>query len=189
MDAEKERVKADMEAKKMDNLKKLQEAEKRAKEEEMKKNAQEAVKVDLPSDSVQPKSTSASTSSLVAATENNIPPPQIVSDAAWNEAKECLDRVMRIKTEIKPSLMANPSFQNQIMKEKMKINRTVGQLTRSQKQLVPLVKTLTAVFEAAKVASAEMYELIMYLAAKKIVVLFNLCITHSHSCRNNRKWR
>lgn len=105
-----------------------------------------------------------------AIVQPNVPPPQMVSDIAWQEACVYSERVLNIKNVTKPKYLSNMDSQNKLMREKMKINRAVGQLTRSQKQLVPLVKNLATVFKEAQELSNDYYELIMYMAAKKIVV-------------------
>jgi hypothetical protein len=97
-------------------------------------------------------------------------PMQIVSDAAWQFAKEHLDRAIKVKKETKPLLLKNSDTQNQLMRDKMKINRTVGQLAKSMKQVVPLIKGLESTFADASHISSEYYEVVMYLAAKKIIV-------------------
>ncbi|KAJ3260315.1 hypothetical protein HK103_000950 [Boothiomyces macroporosus] len=94
---------------------------------------------------------------------------KIVSKQAWEEASTYLEIVNKIKTELKPKMLQNVEVSNELMKCKMKINRTVGQLTRSQSQLIRLAKSLNEIFNGAKEKSLEFHQVVMYLAAKKII--------------------
>ncbi|KAJ3369928.1 Nuclear pore complex nucleoporin component [Kappamyces sp. JEL0680] len=152
-----------------------QDLAKRRQEEEAEKSLKAKEAAALMANSAQPASNvtavqSSSAGSQLPATAQPVqPPPQIVSEIAWKTASEYLARADRVKTSTKPGLLANADAHNQLLRQKMKINRTVGQLTRSFKQLVPLIKALAGVFTEAQTLSPEFYEVIMYLAAKKIV--------------------
>ncbi|KAJ3277134.1 hypothetical protein HDV01_000186 [Terramyces sp. JEL0728] len=80
---------------------------------------------------------------------------KIVSKQAWEEASACLQIVGKIKSELKPNMLKSAEISNELMKCKMKINRTVGQLTKSQSQVVRLAKLLNDVFNGAKEISVE----------------------------------
>ena len=174
---EKERILADQEKKEEEK------AEERKREKEMLQKRQDqlvkaqeahektknAISENPTPEKIEEKKANLESTTKIQESQSIPPPPQIVSETAFAVALKCLDRVNNIKTSIKPTLLSNPASANQIMKDKMLINRSVGQLTRSMKQLVPLVKKLAEIFSNAKAKSTELYELLMYLAAKKIV--------------------
>lgn len=174
-----EQLRRDQEAAKAQKDKELKEAkEQEAKEKAIEKKSKAdaeaaAEKAKQVATMTADRATPATTAGPVTPVGNNghqqPPPPQIVSEAAFAAASKCLDRVTLIKTSIKPTILSNPASANQIMAGKMLINRSVGQLTRSVNQLVPLVKKFVELFTAAQSRSQEEYELVMYLAAKKIV--------------------
>ncbi|KAI8927632.1 GLE1-like protein-domain-containing protein [Entophlyctis helioformis] len=88
-----------------------------------------------------------------------------VAAAAWKEANPCLEAVMRIKTQVRPAVMANAATRNSVFKFKMLITQKTGQLTRSLKKVQALDRNLT---EANK-AGPQMFELVMDMTAKQII--------------------
>ena len=90
---------------------------------------------------------------------------EVGSKSALETSSFILQKLEQTKT-LKKSLPQQ--FQNQLLRDKMKINRTVGQLTNSQKKLVPLIKDLNQLFTSSQ-QQPEYYRILLYLCAKKIV--------------------
>jgi hypothetical protein len=93
----------------------------------------------------------------------------VVGVNAWTEAKARLDIVHELKNVIKPKLLSQTDTQNELMRVKMKMGKSVGQLTPSQKQLIKVAKQIVDLFTDAQKKSSEYYQTTMYFAAKKIV--------------------
>jgi nucleoporin GLE1 len=98
-------------------------------------------------------------------TQTKQPPREVGTKKALETSAAILHKLEQVKG-LKNSLPAQ--YQNQLLRDKMKINRTVGQLTNSQKKLVPLIKDLNLLFTSNQ-TQVEYYQILLYLCAKKIV--------------------
>ncbi|KAH6582555.1 hypothetical protein BASA61_008454 [Batrachochytrium salamandrivorans] len=137
----------------------------------LQKKAQEDAKIALEAEARAVKEKAAQIVSQEAALKaqaanDNI--PHIVSKDAWKVAAPYIESVMRIKNTVKPAVMGNPALCNRVFSAKMSITQRTGQLTRSQKKVVEIVKSLHVNLTEAS-SDPQLYELVMDLTAKQII--------------------
>ncbi|KAJ3325921.1 hypothetical protein HDV06_002306 [Boothiomyces sp. JEL0866] len=160
-----EKEKKEKEKEEKEKMEKVKLEKEKLEKDRQNKLKQSAPKISIENSTITPKQPELVTMAVQKGNESD----KIVSKQAWEEASKYLEIVNIIKKELKPSMLQNVEVSNELMKCKMKINRTVGQLTRSQPQLIRLAKSLNEIFNGAKEKSVEFFQVVMYLAAKKII--------------------
>ncbi|KAJ2998537.1 Nuclear pore complex nucleoporin component [Globomyces sp. JEL0801] len=97
------------------------------------------------------------------------PSPRLVSPSAWDVALHHLEKVNHIKKVIKPESLKDNAIQNKLFKDRMVINRTIGQLTPIFQNILVLLKKLGNTLKDVKDNHPNLYELVLYMLAKKVV--------------------
>ncbi|KAI8899894.1 GLE1-like protein-domain-containing protein [Globomyces pollinis-pini] len=97
------------------------------------------------------------------------PSPRLVSPSAWDVAFHHLEKVNHIKKVIKPESLKDNAIQNKLFKDRMVINRTIGQLTPIFQNILVLLKKLGNTLKDVKDNHPNLYELVLYMLAKKVV--------------------
>ncbi|KAI8848706.1 GLE1-like protein-domain-containing protein [Chytridium lagenaria] len=117
----------------------------------------------------------ATRSSAIPASSSSVAPmPAAQNSAASGKsaakgfAESCLDSIHMIKEEIRPRFSGDPAMGNFFMKHRMRLTKSVGQLTNSRSKIMATAKSIDEALKAGKQVSEVMWLMLMDALGKSI---------------------